>query len=87
MLRCTRARARVHTSTAHQQHARVRGPTWEGRAAILHCGALAATLRRLRPRRLRYMVADLQTEAGRDVIRQLTSNCDLLVDNFTPGKM
>jgi len=33
------------------------------------------------------MVADLQTEAGRDVIRQLTSNCDLLVDNFTPGKM
>lgn len=38
-------------------------------------------------RNRRCMVADLRTAAGRDVVRQLASKCDLLVENFTPGKM
>ena len=38
-------------------------------------------------RNRRCLVADLRTEAGRGVVRDLATRSDVLIENFTPGKM
>lgn len=52
----------------------------------LHAGTTSLLFRTIN-RNKKSIVVDLRTDAGRDVIRQLVTTCDVVIENFRPGTL
>lgn len=52
----------------------------------LHAGTTSLLFRTIN-RNKKSVVVDLRTDAGRDVVRQLVTLCDVVIENFRPGTL